>query len=75
MPRGDGRGPLGQGAGTGHGLGHGQGTGQGRMGGAGLGAGGMCICPRCGKRLTHQRGTPCNQLQCPACGTEMTRES
>ena len=77
MPRGDGTGPLGQGPVTGRGAGRGQGQGQGqgagRGGGTGMGLGGDCVCPKCGKRLSHQRGTPCNQLQCPECGTTMTR--
>ena len=75
MPRGDGTGPMGQGAATGRGFGRSQGAGTGRMGGAGLGTGGNCICPRCGQRVSHQRGVPCTQLKCPACGTLMARES
>ena len=51
----------------------GQNQGKGRMGGLGLGAGGACVCPKCGKTVAHVRGTPCNQLPCPACGTTMTR--
>lgn len=72
MPRGDGTGSMEEGAGTGRGQGAGAG---GRMGGTGLGTGGDCVCPRCGRRASHQRGVPCNQLKCPACGTEMTREA
>jgi len=75
MPRGDGTGPTGgQGPGTGRGAGTGRGQGRGRMGGFGLGVGGDCVCPSCGKHASHQRGTPCNQLKCPGCGTTMTRE-
>ena len=75
MPRGDGTGPMGAGAGTGRSLGRSQGVGLGRMGGTGLGTGGDCVCPHCGQHASHQRGVPCNQLKCPACGTEMTREA
>ncbi len=71
MPRGDGTGPAGRGPGTGRGLG--RGGGRGRMGGSGLGVGGECVCPNCGHRVTHQRGTPCYQVSCPKCGTPMTR--
>lgn len=77
MPRGDGTGPMGGGAGTGQGMGGagmGQSPGRGRMGGFGLGAGGGCVCPNCGKKIAHQRGTPCNQIKCPGCGTIMTRD-
>ncbi|MDD4537950.1 MAG: DUF5320 domain-containing protein [Lentisphaeria bacterium] len=75
MPRGDGTGPLGQGPVTGRGMGQGRGQGQGagRGGGMGAGTGGECVCPKCGKRLAHQRGVPCTQRQCPDCGTTMTR--
>mgnify|MGYP006287495215 CR=1 FL=1 len=75
MPRGDGTGPVGGGPGTGRGMGgmSGTGGGRGRMGGMGLGAGGNCVCPNCGKKASHQRGVPCYQVKCPACGTAMTR--
>ena len=71
MPQGDGTGPRGQGPGTGRGQG--RGGGRGRMGGSGLGVGGECVCPNCGHRATHQRGTPCYEMRCPKCGTPMTR--
>ncbi len=74
MPRGDGTGPAGQGPGAGRGRGMGQGTGRGRRGGFGAGAGGECVCPQCGKTLPHGRGTPCIQVKCPDCGTQMTRK-
>ena len=69
---GRGRGGMGSGGGQGHGRG---GQGRGRMGGplAG-GAGGACLCPKCGHREPHERGVPCVQKQCPKCGTAMTRE-
>jgi len=71
MPRGDGTGPAGGGPGTGRGLG--RGGGRGRMGGRGLGVGGECICPNCGFKVAHQQGSPCYEVQCPKCGTPMTR--
>lgn len=84
MPRGDGTGPAGQGPGTGRGLGRGagsergggmgRGAGQGRMGGQGAGIGGYCVCPGCGEKVPHQQGVPCSQIECPKCGTTMTRE-
>lgn len=79
MPRGDGTGPMGngpqtgRGAGGGGGRGMGAGQGRGRMGGLGLGSGGDCICTACKKRIPHERGVPCMQRKCPACGAPMTR--
>ena len=75
MPRGDGTGPTGQGPGTGRGMGGGGGSGRGRMGGFSAGVGGTCVCPSCGKAIEHQRGVPCNQIKCPACGASMTRQT
>ncbi len=72
MPRGNGTGPLGQGAGTGRGMGRGQS--KGRMGGPfAAGAGGSCVCPDCGATVAHVAGQPCNTKSCPKCGTKMTR--
>jgi len=61
------------------GYGKGQGNnqpsgGRGRMGGSGLGSGGNCVCPSCGKKVAHKRGMPCVSMKCPDCGTFMTRE-
>ncbi len=66
------RGGVGPGGEQGQGR---RGQGRGRMGGplAG-GAGGTCLCPKCGHREPHERGVPCVQKQCPKCGTAMTRE-
>jgi len=72
MPRGDGTGPQGQGAGTGRGMGP-RGGGRGQGGGYGAGQGGDCICPNCGKRVSHQLGTPCFEQKCPKCGAARTR--
>ncbi len=69
-----------QGGGQGQGQG-GQGRGQGGQGQGGRlsgplagGAGGTCLCPKCGNREPHERGVPCLQKQCSKCGTAMTRE-
>ena len=62
MPGGDGKGPFSQG----------QGRGMGRRG-VGGGAGGYCVCPNCGEKISHQQGVPCNSLNCPKCGTKMAR--
>ena len=51
----------------------GSGGDRGRMGGRGLGVGGYCVCPSCGHKVSHQRGVPCNQRNCPKCGVRMTR--
>ena len=73
MPNLDGTGPQGQGPRTGRGAG--QGAGRGRQpGGFGLGPSGNCVCPKCGKKVSHQRGVPCYEHKCPDCGTQMTRE-
>jgi len=39
-----------------------------------MGPGGNCICPKCNKEVPHQKGTPCMELRCPACGAKMLRE-
>jgi len=67
-----GRGGMGPGGGQGRGRGR---QGRGRMGGplAG-GAGGSCLCPKCGHREPHKLGLPCVQKPCPKCGTAMIRE-
>ena len=72
LMKGRGRGGMGPGGGQGQGRG---GQGRGRMGGplAG-GAGGACLCPKCGHRQPHELGMPCVQKPCPKCGTAMTRE-
>lgn len=76
MPRGDGTGPPGgSGPGTGRGGGQGRGTGRGKNQGdkPGAGVGGICLCPSCGATAPHQAGIPCNQANCPKCGSVMTR--
>lgn len=75
MPRGDGTGPKGQGRGQSKGMqGVNKGVGRGRMGGQfAAGPAGACICPECEYEQPHRRGQPCNQIECPKCGTLMTR--
>ena len=36
--------------------------------------GGHCVCPHCGGRLPHRRGTHCQDERCPECGAKMLRE-
>jgi hypothetical protein len=70
MPLGNGTGPQGQGARRR------MGRGGGRMGGNRPGAGpaGNCVCPGCGAKVSHQRGTACYSINCPKCGSKMIRE-
>jgi len=71
MPRGFGMGSGRGGGGRGRGGG---GGGRGRMGGpSAAGPGGFCVCPKCGEKMPHTQGQPCNQMVCPKCGTPMTR--
>jgi len=65
MPKGDGTGPP-----------RGTTARSGRMQGsrAGAGPGGSCVCPGCGEKVPHPRGTPCYAINCPKCGTKMVRE-
>ena len=35
---------------------------------------GACVCPQCGHKEHHHRGTPCSKRACPKCGIAMTRE-
>ncbi len=34
-----------------------------------------CVCPNCNYKVKHKRGVPCSNLNCPECGTKMTREN
>jgi hypothetical protein len=63
------------GSGRGRGRGLGRGGGRGRMGGPkAAGPGGSCVCPSCGHKVSHVAGQPCNDRECPKCGTAMVRE-
>jgi hypothetical protein len=79
MPK-QGRG-QGRGQGTQAGRGAGRGGEGGRMRGGGgrggfggLGAGGFCVCPKCGYQTPHQPGAPCLDERCPTCGVALVRE-
>jgi len=54
----------------------GRGYGRGR-GGPRQGVGGPanCVCPKCGYKMPHVRGTPCLSIKCPKCGTNMIPSS
>jgi hypothetical protein len=54
----------------------GSGLGRGRGGGnkPGSGPAGNCVCPKCGKKVSHVRGQRCIDTICPDCGTKMVRE-
>jgi len=39
-----------------------------------MGPGGNCVCPKCGEKIPHRRGVPCQEEQCPNCGAKMLRE-
>lgn len=60
-----------QARGRGGGMGRG---GRGRNGGFAGGPGGACVCPRCGKKMPHEIGTPCTGMTCPDCGVPLVRE-
>ena len=69
----------GQGSGAGNGQGQGQGFGdggggRGRNKGGSYGTGGLCICTKCGEKISHQQGIKCTTLKCPECGHTMIRE-
>ena len=36
--------------------------------------GGYCICPKCGERMIHKRGIPCQDENCTKCGAKMLRQ-
>jgi len=47
-----------------------RGTGRAR----GIGRSENCLCPSCGAIVPHRTGFPCFQMNCPQCGTHMTRQ-
>ena len=59
---------------TGGGQGLGRGGGQGRNKGGSFGTGGLCVCAKCGEKVSHQQGVKCTTLKCPKCGHTMIRE-
>ena len=60
--------------GTGQGRGRGEGKGMGRNKGGAFGPGGMCVCPKCGEKVSHNRGLKCTEIKCPKCGNRLVRE-
>lgn len=75
VTRGQSTGPGGREAGTGRGMGQGSGRkGRGGVNRQGSDPRGNCLCPRCGKTIDHQAGTPCYETICPQCGSKMIRE-
>lgn len=42
--------------------------------GGGMGSGGQCVCPKCGKAFGHTKGIPCAEETCPECGGRLVRE-
>lgn len=55
MPNRDGTGPIGRGPRRPRGFGGSK----------------ECVCPKCGYKESHMRGTPCSQKDCPKCSTPM----
>ena len=83
-PKGSSGGGRGRGSGRGGGKsqmgGRDRDSGQGRRNGRGMGTGAQnagadreCICSNCGATVPHQRGVPCIDVDCPKCGSKMTR--
>ena len=35
---------------------------------------GFCVCPKCGKRISHKPGHPCRKISCTDCDISMKRE-
>ena len=64
MPRGDGTGPTGQGAGTGN---------RNSDRAKGLWAAGKCFCSKCGFTVRPKHRENCNRKTCPKCGMKLTR--
>jgi cation diffusion facilitator family transporter len=40
----------------------------------GKGPKGNCVCPKCGYKISHKRGTPCSKIKCPKCRINLERE-
>jgi hypothetical protein len=64
MPKGNGTGPPKEGE-----------QGRGRKGGPqAAGPGRLCVCLKCGHRIPHVAGQPCDEEYCAECGAKMKRE-
>jgi len=49
-----------------------RGDGQGQDGDRqGDGGADICVCPECGYETEHDKGTPCNEMTCPECGSNL----
>ena len=35
---------------------------------------GVCVCPKCGYTVAHDRGVPCSSKSCPVCKTWLVRK-
>ncbi|HZX45490.1 MAG TPA: hypothetical protein VFF28_07465 [Candidatus Nanoarchaeia archaeon] len=33
-----------------------------------------CICPKCGTKVVHVKGTPCEKMTCPKCRSNMAMD-
>ena len=64
----------GMGVERGQGQGLGVGGGRGRNKGGSYGTGGLCICTKCGEKISHQQGIKCTTLKCPKCGHTLIRD-
>ena len=67
MPNKDGTGPSGAGP-----VGGKRGRGE-QRGGKGAGPAGLCVCPKCGEKVSHTTGVPCTSQKCPKCGSLLVR--
>jgi predicted Fe-Mo cluster-binding NifX family protein len=55
------------------GKGAGMRSGRGLCAGDGADTDSVCVCPQCSHREPHERGIPCTQKRCPACGSAMIK--
>lgn len=48
--------------------------GKGKNKGGAFGPRGFCVCTKCGKKVSHEKGVKCTTLKCQECGHTMIRE-